>query len=137
MNLDVTPCRCKAVNSSWPCPIGQRKSRSFWMSSIGVLNLPRLPARLCGEYSAYFCGFSHGSPPCSHSSNHSSSVVPHILSKFHTEQCVTSHVNCVATSLTANQFIMYPPKLPPADAIRFVSTNGHFATSSSPATRSR
>ena len=76
------------------------------MISIGVLCLPSAPAFLCGENSAYLPGFSHGSPPCSHSSNHSSSVVPHMLSKFHTEQCVIRHLNRGATSFTANQFIM-------------------------------
>src|SRR5262245_18716493 len=98
------------------------------MSSIGVLNLPRLPAFLCGEYSAYFPGLSHGSPPCSHSSNQSSSVVPHMLSKFHTEQCEIRHLNRFEMSLTANQSIMYPPKLAPAAAMRSLSTYGSFST---------
>src|SRR5581483_10426210 len=86
MNLLGTPCRCRALKSSCPWPIGQRKSRSFWISSIGTLYLPRLPAFVCGENSRYSPGFSHGNPWCSHSSNQSSSVVPHMLSKFHTEQ---------------------------------------------------
>src|SRR4051812_49959122 len=98
------------------------------MMSIGVLYFARFAAFLCGENSAYFCGFSQGRPPCSHSSNHNSSVVPHMLSKFHTEQCVIRHLNRGAMSLTANQFIMYPPKLPPAAAIRSLSTYGSFST---------
>src|SRR5262249_55403489 len=49
ISRDSTPCRCSAVNNSCPWPTGQRKSRSFWMSSIGVLNLPRFAAFLCGE----------------------------------------------------------------------------------------
>src|SRR3954453_6222152 len=98
------------------------------MRSIGVLYLPRFAARVCGENSRYLPGFSHGSPPCSHSSNQSSSVVPHMLSKFHTEQWVMRHLNRGAMSLTANQSIMYPPKLPPAEAIRSLSTYGSFST---------
>ena len=45
-NRDGTPCRCSAVNSSCPWPIGQRKSRSLWMTSIGVLYLPRFAGLL-------------------------------------------------------------------------------------------
>src|SRR5207244_633173 len=97
----------------------------------------RLPAFLWGENSAYFPGTSHGSPPCSPSSNHNSSVVPHMLSKLYTLSCVTRHLKSFAISFTANQFIMYPPKLAPAAAIRSLSTYGCFFTHSNPATQSR
>src|SRR5438067_1099098 len=39
MKRDFTPCRWSAVKISKPWPTGQRKSRSFWIRSIGVLNL--------------------------------------------------------------------------------------------------
>src|SRR5215475_7685349 len=105
MNRDGTPCRCSVVKSWIPSLTGTRKSRSLWMISIGVLNLPRLAARLCGEYLSYDARFSpHGGPPCSHSSNQSSSVVAYMLSKFHTPQCVINVLNFGV--LTANQFIM-------------------------------
>src|SRR5262249_19327217 len=74
-----TPSRCSVVKSCRPSDTGTRKSRSPWTISIGVL---KFLAKRCGENLAYSLGFSQGVPPCSHSSNHSSSVVAYMLSKL-------------------------------------------------------
>src|SRR5262245_64043463 len=60
MNFDGTFSRCNVVNSSCPWLTGQRKSRSFWMTSIGVL---KLAAFLCGENFSYDeRSLPHGGP---------------------------------------------------------------------------
>src|SRR5271168_4523200 len=96
------------------------------MISIGVLNFAKFAASLCGECFSYEARFlPQGGPPCSHSSNQSSSVVAYMLSKFHTPQCVMSVLNLLL--LTANQFIMYPPKEAPAAPMRSWSIQGCFS----------
>src|ERR1043165_598446 len=96
------------------------------MINIGVLYFDRLAANLCGECFSYDARFlPHGVPPCSHSSNQSSSVVLYMLSKFHTPQCVIKVLNLPV--LTANQFIMYPPNEAPAAPMRSLSIHGCFS----------
>src|SRR5713101_727338 len=74
--LDGIPKRCRVVKSCKPSATGTRKSRSLWMMSMGVL---KFLANRCGENFSYDSRLIQGGPPCSHSSNQSSSVRAYML----------------------------------------------------------